>query len=75
MSIVDSFYDHGDVCYSYSHLYETDPHVRGLYNIFVVQVGLLFVCVVIRDSYTAGRFVLRMILASGVRIPSVLGIA
>jgi len=48
-------YERDDIYYSCSHLYETNPHIRGLYNICVVQVVLLFVCVVIRDSYTAGR--------------------
>jgi len=67
---VDSVIDHGDVYYSYSLLYETNPHVRGLYNICVVQVVLFLVCVVIRDSYTAGRLVLA---ASGVRTPGFLG--
>ena len=66
MATVDSFIDHGDVYYSYSLLYETNPHVRGLYNICVVQVVLFLVCVVIRDSYTAGRLVLAV---SGVRTP------
>ena len=51
-------YERDDIYYSCSHLYETKPHIRGLYNICVVQVVLLFVCVVIRDSYTAGRLVL-----------------
>ena len=61
--------DYGDVNYSYSHLYETDPHVRGLYNVCVVHILLLLACVVIRDSYAAGRLVL---VVSGIRTLSVL---